>query len=166
MKPGLKYNKDFVIICGKLFDIINIYYKINYIIKIKKIQEIIDLNNSILILEENRDEKNIGTVKDKKDNNIDNKNNDLFKVYNDKDINQNKPITFHSNVKNQSNDGLHIFEDKQTGKTFSMQKSATSDKVIPPNNPLTVKENTNLNKNNEIEKESTLISKKKLIDEK
>ena len=44
LKPGLKYKTDFIVLCGKLFDIVRTNYKMNYIIRIRKIQELISLN--------------------------------------------------------------------------------------------------------------------------
>ena len=68
LKPGLKYNKDFIIICGKLFDILKTNYKINYIIKIKKITERITLNqNPNLIQKENETETETDTPKENKE---------------------------------------------------------------------------------------------------
>ena len=45
LKKGMKYKKDFVIICARLYEVLINNFKIDYIIKIKKIQELIDLNN-------------------------------------------------------------------------------------------------------------------------
>ena len=68
LKPGLKYNKDFIIICGKLFDILKTNYKINYIIKIKKITERITLNqNPNLNQKENETETETDTPKENKE---------------------------------------------------------------------------------------------------
>ena len=44
LKPGLKYNQDFILLCGRLYSIIETNYKMNYKIKIKKIQEVINFH--------------------------------------------------------------------------------------------------------------------------
>ena len=79
LKPGMKYKKDFILVCKELFQILQNNYKIDYIIKFKKIQEVINLNRNKQLPnekgkekgKENSDEKE----KDKeKENNKENQN--------------------------------------------------------------------------------------------
>ena len=67
LKKGVKYNKDFIIICGPLFTFLKNHYKIDFIIKMKKIQELIDLTKKPSNKEKKEDEKN--NEKDKENNN-------------------------------------------------------------------------------------------------
>ena len=46
LKQGMKFQKDFIIVNDDLFRILENNYKIDFIIKIKKIQEIIDFNKN------------------------------------------------------------------------------------------------------------------------
>ena len=46
LKQGMKFQKDFIIVSDDLFRILKNNYKINFIIKIRKIQEIIDFNKN------------------------------------------------------------------------------------------------------------------------
>ena len=59
LKNGLKYKKDFIILCGQLYQILKTNYKIDYIIKLTKIQNLINLNKSnIKEKKEENDKKN------------------------------------------------------------------------------------------------------------
>ena len=44
LKKGLKYKKDFFLLCGQLYQLLNTNYKQDYIIKLTKIESYIDLN--------------------------------------------------------------------------------------------------------------------------
>ena len=68
LKKGLKYKKDFIILCGQLYQVLKTNYKIDYIIKLTKLQNIIDLNINIKKKEENK-EKEKEDIKDKKEEN-------------------------------------------------------------------------------------------------
>ena len=46
LKKGLTYKKDFILLCGQLYQIIRNNYRIDYIIKLTKIKTIIDLNKN------------------------------------------------------------------------------------------------------------------------
>ena len=91
LKPGLKYKTDFIILCGKLYDIVKTNYQMNYVIRIKKIQEIISLNPKQQINENEIDKDKSQETKDKenketqdeskKDDNIENE-----LLYDDKEI--------------------------------------------------------------------------------
>ena len=63
LKEGLKYKKDFIILCGQLFQILKNNYKIDYIIKLTKIKNVINLNKK----EEKKEEKIEETTEEKKE---------------------------------------------------------------------------------------------------
>ena len=46
LKKGLIYKKDFILLCGQLYQIIKNNYRIDYIIKLTKMRTIIDLNKN------------------------------------------------------------------------------------------------------------------------
>ena len=69
LKKGVKYNKDFIIICGQLFNFLKNNYKFDYIIKIKKMQEIIDISKN------NKNEEKKENEKPKEKEKEENKNN-------------------------------------------------------------------------------------------
>ena len=46
LKKGLKYKKDFILLCGDLYQTIKNYYRIDYIIKLKRIKTNINLKKS------------------------------------------------------------------------------------------------------------------------
>ena len=77
LKPGMKYKKDFILVCKELFQILQNNYKIDYIIKFKKIQEVINLNRNKQLPNEKGKvkEKENSEEKDKeKENNKENQN--------------------------------------------------------------------------------------------
>ena len=53
LKKGLKYKKDFIVVCGQLYQILKTNYKQDYIIKLTKLKTLIDLLYTLI------DEKNI-----------------------------------------------------------------------------------------------------------
>ena len=67
LKKGVKYNQDFIIICGPLFNQLRNNYQIDYIIKMKKFQELIDLSEKPTKEEKKEDEK--PKEKEKEDDN-------------------------------------------------------------------------------------------------
>ena len=44
LKKGLQYKKDFIVVCGQLYQILKTNYKQDYIIKLTKLETLIDLN--------------------------------------------------------------------------------------------------------------------------
>ena len=81
LKKGVKYNQDFIIICGPLFNQLRNNYQIDYIIKMKKFQELIDLSEKPTKEEKKEDEK--PKEKEKEDDN-ENKNNQEQKEIDEK----------------------------------------------------------------------------------
>ena len=66
LKKGLIYKKDFILLCGQLYQIIKNNYRIDYIIKLTKMRTIIDLNKNN-DEEKNDDINNEKLVKEKLD---------------------------------------------------------------------------------------------------
>ena len=69
LKKGVKYNEDFIIICGPLFNYLKNNYQIDYIIKMKKMQELIDLSKK----PKNEEKKDNETPNEKEQKEIDEK---------------------------------------------------------------------------------------------
>ena len=57
LKKGLKYKKDFIILCGQLYQVLKNNYKLDYIIRLTKIQTVIDLNKKEQKEEKKEDKK-------------------------------------------------------------------------------------------------------------
>ena len=67
LKKGLKYKKDFIILCGQLYQVLKNNYKLDYIIRLTKIQTVINLNKN-----EKKEEKE-GKKDEKKEEKVDKK---------------------------------------------------------------------------------------------
>ena len=57
LKKGLKYKKDFILVCGKLYQIFKTHYKMNYIIRLIKLENVIDLESNTNKKEKKNNEK-------------------------------------------------------------------------------------------------------------
>ena len=89
LKPGMKYKKDFILVCKELFQILQNNYKIDYIIKFKKIQEVINLNRNKQLPNEKGKEKGKENSEDKDKDKENNKENQKEK---EKENKENKEI--------------------------------------------------------------------------
>ena len=67
LKKGLKYKKDFFVLCGQLYQVLNTNYKQDYIIKLIKTETFIDLNKKNK--NDNKKEKEEKDKKEKKEEN-------------------------------------------------------------------------------------------------
>jgi len=77
LKKGLKYKKDFIILCGELYKLIKNNYKFDYLIKLKKITKAIKLKDH------NNNDKN-DKEKEKKEEEDDEENKKKKKLINEK----------------------------------------------------------------------------------
>ena len=135
LKLGLKYNKDFIILCGKLFDILKNNFKMNYIIKLKKIQDLIDLksNNQLIQKEIPVDNKNLLNT----DKSEDVKEN----IYKYENIITSKFIDLQSNKGDQSKNEFFLMEDNDLRKDVLMKESFNFVAVSPDVSPDLAKDN-------------------------
>ena len=108
LKPGLKYKKDFILLCGQLFTVINNNYQINYKIQIKKIQEIINLRKDQIQKSEKDKEKE---QKDKEKNEETKENEGEFKK-NELEIIDEEELAIKENIIKENLDKFIIDEEK------------------------------------------------------
>ena len=82
LKKGLKYKKDFIILCGELYKLLKNNYKFDYLIKLKKFTKIIELKDNKIEdknennqKEEKKNEEGKEKEEEKKENNEERKEN-------------------------------------------------------------------------------------------
>ena len=145
LKKGLKYKKDFILVCGKLYQIFKTHYKMNYIIRLIKLENVIDLEPKTNKKEKKNNEKVDNEQKSKEENkNEEKKEATIEKTQNS--TNEEKKESIENKTSN--TDTKEILDEEKKEK----------DEIIT-----TKKENTEKSAE---EKDLELINKEKLIKEK
>ena len=159
LKKGLKYKKDFFLVCGQLYQILKTHYKMNYIIRLIKIETQIDLNPKIK-KEDNNKEKGDIEQKSKEENKKEENKEEKKETQNEN--NEEKKETQNENNEETKKENIEEKKEKIDSET---SKEEVKETIEAKNNSLEESKNVKDEILNEKEKNPEKLNEEKIQEE-